>query len=229
MYEKSIQNPIFAYMNSSVRLIILNSTKLGENSLVLHCLCREMGRRSFIVTVRKGGSRAMFLPLNILDAEVIENRKSDLWRLKNISPVHPLNGIRSHFDKNAISLFMSEVLWRAVQDGAAEDGLYDWCEKSVLTLDALEGDFANYHLRFLMELAGALGFSPSFEGLAPFAEDNLKEIADLLSASMPEFMVYPLNGTRRGAIAKSLLKYLSAHLEIPLNIRSLPVLEELYR
>ena len=229
MYEKSIQNPIFAYMNSSVRLIILNSTKLGENSLVLHCLCREMGRRSFIVTVRKGGSRAMFLPLNVLDAEVIENRKSDLWRLKNISPVHPLNGIRSHFDKNAISLFMSEVLWRAVQDGAAEDGLYDWCEKSVLTLDALEGDFANYHLRFLMELAGALGFSPSFEGLAPFAEDNLKEIADLLSASMPVFMVYPLNGTRRGAIAKSLLKYLSAHLEIPLNIRSLPVLEELYR
>lgn len=229
MYEKSIQNPIFAYMNSSVRLIILNSTKLGENSLVLHCLCREMGRRSFIVTVRKGGSRAMFLPLNVLDAEVIENRKSDLWRLKNISPVHPLNGIRSHFDKNAISLFMSEVLWRAVQDGAAEDGLYDWCEKSVLTLDALEGDFANYHLRFLMELAGALGFSPSFEGLAPFAEDNLKEIADLLSSSMPEFMVYPLNGTRRGAIAKSLLKYLSAHLEIPLNIRSLPVLEELYR
>lgn len=229
MYEKSIQNPIFAYMNSSVRLIILNSTKLGENSLVLHCLCREMGRRSFIVTVRKGGSRAMFLPLNVLDAEVIENRKSDLWRLKNISPVHPLNGIRSHFDKNAISLFMSEVLWRSVQDGAAEDGLYDWCEKSVLTLDALEGDFANYHLRFLMELAGALGFSPSFEGLAPFAEDNLKEIADLLSASMPEFMVYPLNGTRRGAIAKSLLKYLSAHLEIPLNIRSLPVLEELYR
>ena len=216
-------------MNSSVRLIILNSTKLGENSLVLHCLCREMGRRSFIVTVRKGGSRAMFLPLNVLDAEVIENRKSDLWRLKNISPVHPLNGIRSHFDKNAISLFMSEVLWRSVQDGAAEDGLYDWCEKSVLTLDALEGDFANYHLRFLMELAGALGFSPSFEGLAPFAEDNLKEIADLLSASMPEFMVYPLNGTRRGAIAKSLLKYLSAHLEIPLNIRSLPVLEELYR
>ena len=229
MYEKSIQNPIFAYMNSSVRLIILNSTKLGENSLVLHCLCREMGRRSFIVTMRKGGSRAMFLPLNVLDAEVIENRKSDLWRLKNISPVHPLNGIRSHFDKNAISLFMSEVLWRAVQDGAAEDGLYDWCEKSVLTLDALEGDFANYHLRFLMELAGALGFSPSFEGLAPFAEDNLKEIADLLSASMPEFMVYPLNGIRRGAIAKSLLKYLSAHLEIPLNIRSLPVLEELYR
>lgn len=216
-------------MNSSVRLIVLNSTKLGENSLVLHCLCREMGRRSFIVTVRKGGSRALYLPPNILDAEVIENRKSDLWRLRGISAVHPLNGIRSDFDKNAISLFMSEVLWRAVQDGAAEEGLYDWCEKSVMTLDALEGDFANYHLRFLMELAGALGFSPSFDGLAPFAEENMGEIRDLLAADWPSFMVYPLNGARRGAIAKSLLRYLSAHLEIPLNIRSLPVLEEIYR
>lgn len=216
-------------MNASERLIVLNSTKLGENSLVLHCLCREMGRRSFIVTVHKGGSRAMFLPLNILDAEVIENRKSDLWRLRGISPVHPLNGIRSNFDKNAISLFMSEVLWRAVQDGAAEGILYDWCERSILTLDALEGNFANYHLRFLMELAGALGFSPSFEGLAPFAEDNQREISDLLSSGFPEFMVYPLNGKKRSAIAGSLLRYLSIHLEIPLNIRSLQVLEELYR
>lgn len=215
-------------MNDSERLIVLNSTKLGDNSLVLHCLCRRLGRRSFIVTVRKGGSRALFLPFSILDAEVMENRKSDLWRLRAVSAAHPLNGIRSSFDKNAITLFMSEVLWRAVQEGAAEEGFYDWCERSILTLDALEGSFANYHLRFLMELAGALGFSPSFEGMAPFAGEHLRQISDLLAADFPEFMVYPLNGDTRSAIAGSLLRYLSAHLEIPLNIRSLAVLGELY-
>ena len=215
-------------MNDSERLIVLNSTKLGDNSLVLHCLCRRLGRRSFIVTVRKGGSRALFLPFSILDAEVMENRKSDLWRLKGISATHPLNGIRSSFDKNAITLFMSEVLWRAVQDGA-EEGLYDWCERSILTLDALEGDFANYHLRWLMELADVLGFSPSFESLAPFAGENLQAISDLLSTGFEQFMLYPLSGTKRSAIAESLLRYLSVHLEIPLNIRSLAVLGELYR
>ncbi|MBQ6015747.1 MAG: DNA repair protein RecO C-terminal domain-containing protein [Bacteroidales bacterium] len=215
-------------MNSAVRLIVLNSTKLGDSSLVLHCLCREMGRRSFIVTVRKGGSRALYLPFSVLDAEVLENRKSDLWRLRGVSAAYPLNGVRSDFNKNAITLFMSEVLWRAVQDGAAEEGLYDWCERSILTLDALEGSFANYHLRWLMELAGVLGFSPSFESLAPFAGENLQVIGDLLSAGFEEFLVYPLNGSRRSAIAGSLLRYLSAHLEIPLNIRSLDVLGELY-
>lgn len=216
-------------MNTAVRLIVLNFTKLGDSSLVLHCLCREMGRRSFIVTVRKGGSRAMYLPFSILDAEVIENRKSDLWRLRGVSASYPLNGVRSDFNKNAITLFMSEVLWRGVQEGAAEEGLFDWCERSILTLNALEGDFANYHLRWLMELAGVLGFAPSFETLAPFAGENLQVIGDLLSAGFEEFLVYPLNGTKRSAIAESLLHYLSVHLEIPLNIRSLAVLGELYR
>ncbi len=216
-------------MNDSVRLIVLNSTKLGDSSLVLHTLCREMGRRSFIVGVRKGGSRALFLPFSVLDAEVLENRKSDLWRLRGLSAVYPLNGIRSNYDKNAITLFMSEVLWRGVQEGSAEAGLFDWCERSILTLDALEGSFANYHLRWLMELAGALGFSPSFESLAPFAGEHLRELSDLLSAGFGEFMAYPLSGTKRSAIAESLLRYLSVHLEIPLNIRSLAVLGELYR
>ena len=215
-------------MNDSVRLIVLNSTKLGDSSLVLHTLCREMGRRSFIVGVRKGGSRALYLPFSILDAEVIENRKSDLWRLRGLSAVYPLNGIRSNYDKNAITLFMSEVLWRAVQDGASEEGLYDWCERSILTLDAMEGDFANFHLRWLMELADVMGFAPSFESLAPFAGEHLRQISDLLSLGLPEFLVYPLDGARRSAIAGSLIRYLSAHLEIPLNIRSLAVLGELY-
>ena len=216
-------------MNDSERLIVLNSTKLGDNSLVLHCLCRRLGRRSFIVGIRKGGSRAMYLPFSVLDAEMLENRKSDLWRLKGVSAVYPLNGIRSSFDKNAICLFMSEVLWRAVQDGAAEEGLYDWCEHSILTLDAMTGDYANYHLRFLMELAGVLGFSPSFEDLAPFAGEHLRQISDLLAADLPSCLVYPLNGDTRSAISDALLRYLSAHLEIPLNIRSLAVLGELYR
>ena len=216
-------------MNDSERLIVLNSTKLGDNSLVLHCLCRRLGRRSFIVTVRRGGSRALYLPFSVLDAEVMENRKSDLWRLRNVSAVYPLNGIRTSIDKNAITLFMSEVLWRTVQEGAAEEGLYDWCERNILTLDALEGDFANFHLRFLMELAGVMGFAPSFEGLAPFAGENLHEIEMLLHADFQTFMLAPLSGTRRSAIADTLLRYLSAHLEIPLNIRSLAVLSELYR
>ncbi|MBQ2006150.1 MAG: recombination protein O N-terminal domain-containing protein, partial [Bacteroidales bacterium] len=60
----------------SSELIVLASTKVGEKSLVIHCLSRDWGRRSFIVSLTKQINSAYFLPLNIIEAEVIENPKS---------------------------------------------------------------------------------------------------------------------------------------------------------
>ena len=139
-------------MNHRTQLIILNTTKVGERSLVLHALSPDWGRRSFIASVPKGGGMALFQPLSVLDAEIKENPRSELWRVHALSASHPLTGIRTSAAKNAMTLFMSEVLYRTVRDGAREEGLFEWCERSILTLDALEGDYANFHLRFLLEL-----------------------------------------------------------------------------
>ena len=37
----------------------------------------------------------------------------------------------------------------------------------------MESDFSNYPIRFLLELAAALGFSPTFESVAPFVGSGL--------------------------------------------------------
>lgn len=211
------------------RLIVLNTTKIGERSLVLHALSPDWGRRSFITSVPKGGRMALFQPLNILDAEVTENPKSDLWRVHGLSAVHALAGIRTSPAKNAMTLFMSEVLWRTIRDGAREEGLFEWCERSVLTLDALEGDYANYHLRFLLELASALGFSPALADLAPFAETHLDDVRALVQSDFGACMLVPLNGEARSEIAEILLRYLSYHTETRIEARSLRVLRELFR
>ena len=216
-------------MNHSSELIVLSSTKVGEKNIVLHTLSREWGRRSFMTSAGKGSAMAKFLPLNILDAEITENAKSDLWRMKGISICYPLNGIRGNLHKNTMTLFMSEVLFRTIKDGAMEDGLYEWCRKSILTLDALERDFSNYHLRFLLELASVLGFSPTDEGIAPFAGEYYREIHDLIDADFASFMIMPLNGAARNDIAAILLKYISFHTESAINVQSLKVLRELYR
>ena len=201
-------------MTFSTELIVLGSTKLGEKSLVVHCLTPALGRRSFITTIPSGGGMALFLPLNILEGEVSENPKSDLWRVRRLTAASPLNGIRSSISKNSITLFMSEVLYRTVRDGVLEDGLFDWCRRSILTLDALESDFSNYHLRFLLEFAVALGFS---------------EIRILLESDFAGSMLLPLNGVARNEIAESLLQYIGFHSDCRLNIRSLAVLRELWR
>lgn len=213
----------------STEIIVLSLTKVRENSVVLHTLSAEYGRRSFITSVSKGTAMAMFLPLNILEAEVVENPKSDLWRIRNISAKYPLNGIRTDIYKNTMTLFMSEVLFRSLRDGINEDGLFEWCEKNILTLDAVTSDFSNYHLRFLLELSAALGFRPSAEDLAPFAGSRLSEIRKLTELPFAESMMVPLNGEVRNEIARSLLDYLSRHLEAQLNVQSLKVLSELFR
>jgi len=216
-------------MTDKTTLIILNHTKFGENSLVIHTISKEYGRRGFMVRAGKKSSMALFLPLNIVEAEVVENPKSNLWSAKNFSCETPLNGIRSNIHKNTISLFMSEVLYRVVHEDMNEDGLFDWCVKSIMTLDSLESDFSNYHIRFLLELAGALGFSPSVEDMAPFADEYLSLLSDFITKPFGETMLIPLNGETRNALCERIIRYLEFHTESTINIRSLAVLRDLYR
>lgn len=215
-------------MTSSTEIIVLNITRIGESSIVLHTLSREYGRKGFVVNVSKRTSASLLLPLNILEADVVENPKTSLWKAQTLTARYPLTGIRSNLYKNTMTLFMSEVLYRSVKEGANEDGLFDWCVRSILTLDAIQSDFSNYHIRFLLELAVALGFSPSAEDLAPFAGEYYPILAAFVGASFPEAMLMPLTGEKRNAIAEILLRYISHHTESALNVRSLSVLRELY-
>lgn len=228
-------------MKSKAELIVLNHTKFGENSIVLHTLSSEYGRRGFLVKVSPKTAMALFLPLNILQAEVTENPKANLWYARNFVSITPLNGIRGSIHKNTMTLFMSEVLYRVVKDQTNEDGLADWLKGQILTLDALQSDFANFHLLFLLNLCAALGFDPDAAGLAPFVTSchpercegsssgqNLRSLEALLSLPFTEALLLPLTGADRNSIAESILKYIEYHTESAVNVRSLAVLREIY-
>ena len=215
-------------MNGSIELIVLGTTKVGDTGLVVHTLSREMGRRGFIVRPGKKASASLFLPLNILEADVVENPKSELWSLKNLSARDSLEGIRGNIHKNTMTLFLSEVLFRTLREGAAEDGLYEWCVGSILALNALEADFSNYHVRFLLEFAGALGFRPTFQDIAPFTAEHAPEMRQMLQGSFSESMLVPLSGPVRNSLCESVLKYLEYHTDQPIRVKSLTVLRELY-
>lgn len=212
----------------NTELIVLHTTKFGENSIVVHTLSREYGRRSFLV--RGAGKRLMslFLPLNILEADVQESTKSTLFTARNLTARHPLLGIRSNVFKNSMTMFMSEVLYRVIKEGAAEQGLYEWCERNILLLDAVQNDFSNFHLRFLLELTVALGFSPESRDLQPFVGDHYPTVERFMQTSFAESMLIPLNGTVRNEIAEEILRYIEFHTESSVNINSLKVLRDLF-
>lgn len=218
-------------MTNGTELIVLHTTKYSETSLIVHALSREYGRRSFIVKglgKNKSSQMALFLPMNVLEGEVVESSKSKLWLLKNCTAKYPLNGIRGNIYKNTITLFLCEVLFKTVKEGGLEEGLYEWFLESTLLLDALEAGWSNFHLRFLLELSVQLGFAPSIEDLAPFAGEHLLDIESLLRLPFSEALLYPLNGSSRNEIADSLLSYIAFHSESAININSLRVLREIF-
>ena len=215
-------------MTRNTELIVLHTTKFGENSLVVHTLSKDYGRKSFLV--RGAGKKAMslYLPLSILEADIMESSKSNLFTAKNVVLRYPLLGIRNDVFKNSMTMFMSEVLYRVVKDGTNEDGLYEWCEKTIMLLDAIQSDFSNYHIRFLLELSIALGFRPESRDLAPFVGDHYPVVEKFMQLPLAESMLIPLNGTIRNEIAEEILRYIEFHTESALNINSLRVLRELF-
>lgn len=215
-------------MTENIEAIVLGYTKFGENSVVVHTLSEEYGRRGFLVRIGKKAGTALLLPMNILEMDIVPNPKSTLWSARNLTARDPLNGIRGNLYKNTMSLFLSEVLLRTVRDGQAEDGLYPWCTRSILTLDTLEADFSNFHIRFLLELAGALGFRPSLEDIAPFAEKHLAQLKPFLTSTFTESMLIPLRGEDRNALCEDLLRYLEYHTESSIRVHSLAVLREVF-
>ncbi len=233
-----------------IEFIILHSTKYGDNSLVLHTLSREYGRRSlFLRSVssaasvaggvgrasKRGGARAavtgLVSPLNILEGYVATNPTSSsaMMTINGLAASFPLNSLRDNLYKASIAMFMAEVLFRVLRDGANEEGLYDWCVRKILLLEAMEGNFSNFHLLFLLELTSVLGFRPEFADLAPFVSSgNCAAAENLMRLPFEEAMLVPMNGAVRSELIESFLSYIETHLEYPLNVRSTSVLKDLF-
>ena len=216
-------------MTTSTELIILHTTKFGENSIVAHTLSKEYGRRGFLVrgTGRKA-SLSLLQPLSILEADVVESSRSKLWTVRALTAKHPLTGIRNSISKNAMTMFMAEVMYRTLKDGSNESGLYEWCEKNILLLDAIDHDFSNFHIRFLLEFTVALGFYPEEHDLVPFTGEHTERIRKFMAEPFAESMLIPMSGSLRNEIAEGILRYLEYHTEFAINVNSLKVLHELF-
>jgi len=128
-----------------------------------------------------------------------------------------------------MTLFLSEVLYRTIREDGSDERLFDWCKSQILALDGMEGSCANFHLRFLMEYTGMLGFMPSFGNLAPFLRENAPKAKEILEGSLEEALRVEMDGASRGALAQDIISYLEFHTESKINIKSLSVLRELFR
>lgn len=236
--------------------IVLRSVKYGETSLVVTVFTELFGLQSYLVngvrTVsKKGGTKAaLFQPAAILDLIAYHNEFKNLQRLKEFKWDYLYHHIFSDVRKNAVALFMIELLTKCLKQPEANADLFYFTEDSLHHLDeANDTVTANFPLFFALHLAVFFGFRISDEYSedkhyldleeGTFVEEQPKHphylqdreaaaVSHILKTMQPtELQEVALNQELRRRITHAVEEYYTLHIPDFGTMRTLPVLREL--
>lgn len=214
--------------------IVLRTVKYGETSVIVSIYTELFGIQSYLINgvravSKKGASKAnMFQPGAILDLVAYHNELKNLQRLKDYRWGYLYQHIFSDVLKNAVALFMVELLQKTIKQPESNSDLFHFIEDAFIQLDnSNEKAVANYPLFFAVHL-------PSFFGLR-FADDYSKENA-FLDLQEGEFVKeHPIHphflGEPYSFITSQLLKTMQPHEleEIQLNKNTRQFLLQAYQ
>jgi len=151
-------------MLSKTKGIVLHNTKYSDSSHIVTMYTQLYGRTSFMVrginTKRTSAKAAFFQPLSLVDMDIHYNPAKEIHTIKDIRIEQPLNGIPTDPVKNAIALFLSELLFRSIKLSSPDESLYQFIAKSIEILDYTSDMPVNFHLIFMLKLTRYLGFEP---------------------------------------------------------------------
>ena len=234
--------------------IVISTIKYGDSSLITRCYCKELGLKSFmlkgILTSKKGGlKKSLFQPLNLINISTQiknqSNQKLNFIREGSLK-VH-FKEIPLKIKKNAIALFISEVISRVIyEDGNPNIELYSFLENSIMRLE--KDEFSPvFHLKFLTLLSDQLGFYPNlmcqekeFFDIESgcFCENSnskyvvggetVRAFKELLGINFDDIVQIKISNTLRITVLNFLIDYFNIHLPRFGKIKSIAVLHEIF-
>ena len=145
--------------------IVLKSVKYGETSLVVTIFTELFGVQSYLIngvrtSTKKGSGKAnLFQPTAVLDMVVYHNELKHLNRIREFKWHFLYQHIFSDVPKNAVALFMIELLTKCLKQPEANPELFEFCEDAFVHLDESNGAvMANFPLYFAVHLPVFFGF-----------------------------------------------------------------------
>ena len=200
-----------------------------------------------------------FQPLTLLNIDADIQQQSQLQKISEASIAAPLPSLLSDPSKLAIALFICEFLYHALRDEQQNEPLFEYVCTSIQWLDQRESDFANFHLVFLMHLSRLLGFYPNLDSsryevrgtrcedslyfdlraaefcsLTPTHRDFLMpqeagRIRLLMRMDYATMHLFRMGRADRNRILEIIIHYYRLHIPQFPELRSLPVLQELFQ
>ena len=240
-------------MLHKTRGIVLHSLPYNDKYVIINMHTEDFGRVAYLVLNTHGRkskvSRALLQPLSILDLEVDHLNNRDLQRIKEAKRGFASTQIHCHPVKNAIALFLSEVLYRIIQEKEPNKPLFDYLCRSIKWLDIADEGIANFHLAFLLQLSAYIGIHPNgdtfkagyffdlingvFTGSVPehnnyLSKDDAVVFERLLRINYENMALYTFKRQERITILRYIIKYYRLHTSDFPEIKSLVVMQSLF-
>jgi DNA repair protein RecO (recombination protein O) len=238
------------------RGIVLRTVKYGETSVIVTIFTELFGVQSYLIngvrtSTKKGtGKASLFQPSAILDLIVYHNELKQLQRIKEFRWDRLYQHILSDVKKNAVALFMVELLTRCLKQPEGYPDLFHFAEDAFMQLDqSSETITANFPLYFALHLPVFFGFrindnysekncfldlqEGNFTEQRPshtyFLEGKQAAItSQLLKTQRPEELEeIKLNHDFRRNLLFVYEKYYALHIQDFGTLRTLPVLKEI--
>lgn len=236
--------------------IVLRTVKYGETSVIVTIFTELFGVQAYLVngvrtSTKKGtGKAVLFQPSAILDMVVYHSELKQLQRIKEFRWGHIYQHILSDVKKNAVALFMVELLTKCLKQPEEQSDLFHFAEDAFLHLDeSSETVAANFPLYFALHMPVFFGFrindnysdrnsfldlqEGSFVSQAPsttwFLEDKAAVVtSQILKSQRPEELEQlKLHHEFRRVLLQAYEKYYALHIQDFGTMRTLPVLREI--
>ena len=239
-------------MLTKTRGICLHSIKYNDSSIIVHIYTEILGRQTYLVKGvynKKAAIKSnIFYPLNLLELEVQQKGGSGLQRINDVRNFPIFSNIPFDASKNAIALFISEILYRSLREEMPNPPLFEYIFNSLLLLD-LETTVGDFHILFLLQLTKYSGFYPlnnyssincyfdllngRFVPIIPnhnhFLEKTESEIlAGLMVKSFSDLNSLQISRSLRQSLLERLVEYYCLHNEGIGKIKSLQILKEIF-
>ena len=237
-------------MGDKTQGIVLQSLRYGDTSLIVKVFTREFGLKSYMVKGafnRNAKNRvALFQNLHLINyIEVGNPKKTTLGYMKDVQLKTVYHSLPFVMNKSAIVMYVSELLSKTLTEQEKNEPLYDFIEQSLLWLDLVEADYANFPLYFTLELTRHLGFYPKLNYVQDFCFDmmegqfahdypvhpyyfdhaNAALLSRFLDAGIDEACRLPLNVVQRREMLDGIITFMRLHAPVMKGFKSHEVLK----
>ncbi|UWX54783.1 DNA repair protein RecO [Maribacter litopenaei] len=238
-------------MQVTTKAIVLTSIKYGDTSLIVRVFTESDGLKSYllrgILTSKKGKvKKALFQPLTQLELVANHRNKGSLENIKEAKLHYHYQNLHTNIVKNAMALFLAEMLANSIHEEEANIELFHFLEASLQWLD-IRTEISNFHLYFLTLLTKYLGFYPDINNIAyPYFDlqegefvsttslnpilsgENLLYFKSFLGINFDAISTIKMRKNNRQELLQSLVLYYELHLQGFRKPKSLAVLNEVF-